>query len=108
MDALTSRPATTLEDGREIPEAEVARGGPVTQRGAARPRRGAAAPAPGPEMSAPMQVREAAAPAPGQVFETRKAVTVIIPPPRWAEAEQRAKENDHATFPSTDADRGQD
>jgi len=101
MGALNSRPAITLEDGREIPEEEVARGGL--------------------EMSAPMQVREAvtqwvgarprrgaAAPAPSQVFETREAVTVIIPPPRWAEVERQAKENDHATVPSTDADRGQD
>lgn len=101
MDAPSSRPAITLEDGREIPDAEVARSGP--------------------ELSAPMQVREAVtqwagtrprrggpAPAPVQVFEVREAATVIIPPPRWAEVEQRAKENDHANVSSTDANRGQD
>ena len=101
MDALSSRGAITSQDGREVPEEEVVRGGPA--------------------MSVPMQVREAvtkyvgarprrgaATPAPGQVFETREAVTITLPSPRWAAVEQRAKENDHANVSSTDADRGQD
>jgi hypothetical protein len=100
---IATRTGETMQDGQVVPEEDVVRQGETgvsfqtreatTIYQGSRPRRGRTAGG------------DACATEPGQVFQVREAVTVIVPPPHWAQLTEQ-EEMDHVSQPGPDADSG--